>query len=339
MFNYLRCLSKLPVMNFTAKLCLMALLPLSTYSAYNAFHCQGAKISITTYEKDSTYTATGLFDAQTKPVLISKQFMFSEGPAADNKGNVYFTDQPNNAIWKYGINGKLTLFADHAGRSNGMYFDKKGNLLTCADEQNQLWSFSSNGKQSKVLLSDFNGHKFNGPNDLWIDGKGGIYFTDPYYQRDYWTRTQTELDGMKVYYLAPGKTQAIVVADKMQKPNGIAGTPDGKYLYVADIQANKTYKFAIGPDGTLTDQQLFTAKGSDGMTLDDEGNVYLSGNGITIFNPKGEKIGWIAIPEPWSANVCFSGKNRDVLFVTASKAVYTFQMKVKGSTKNASKQR
>jgi gluconolactonase len=326
-------------MNLTNKILLAAVLPFTLCSVYNMDNSNNTKVAFVAVQKDSvTYGPANLFDAQTKAQMISKQFSFTEGPAADVKGNVFFTDQPNDAIWKYGIDGKLSLFGSKMGRSNGMYFDKKGNLLTCADEQNQIWRISPDGKKTEILIRDYEGKKFNGPNDLWIDGKGGIYFTDPYYQRPYWTRTQTELDGMKVYYLAPGKTQAVIVADKLIQPNGITGTPDGKYLFVADIKGDKTYKFNIEKDGTLSNQQLFTAKGSDGMTMDDNGNIYLTGNGVTIFNPQGVKIGFIAIPEPWSANVCFSGKNRDVLFVTASKAVYTFQMKVKGLTKNASKQ-
>lgn len=326
-------------MNAIFKSGITALIPLVVFTAASISN-KPANVSITSFQKDTTYSITGLFSTKERPVLISKQFLFTEGPAADNKGNIYFTDQPNNAIWKYDTNGKLTLFRNNAGRSNGMYFDKKGNLLTCADNENQLWRFSADGKNSEVILNDVNGHKFNGPNDLWVDAKGGIYFTDPYYQRDYWTRTKTELDGEKVYYLPKGKTQAIVVADKLQKPNGIAGSADGKLLYVADIKANKTYKFNIEKDATLINQQLFTAKGSDGMTLDEQGNVYLTGgNGVTIFNPDGQKIGIVAIPEPWTANVCFGGKDKNLLFITASKAIYTMQMQVKGSTKNASKQR
>ena len=327
-------------MNFLSKACLTVLLPLSIFPAIHLSNSPRANLTISIQPMDTiTHGPANLFDPQTKPQLINKQFAFTEGPAANTHGDVFFTDQPNNSIWKYGNDGKLTLFAEGKGRSNGMYFDKKGNLLTCADEQNQIWSISPDGKAENILLKDFNGKKFNGPNDLWVDGKGGIYFTDPYYQRDYWIRKHPEIEGEKVYYLPPGQTQAIMVSDKLEKPNGIAGTSDGKYLYVADIGGDKTYRFTIGANSALTEQQLFTAQGSDGMTLDDEGNVYLTGKGVSIFNPKGEKIGWIDIAEPWTANVCFSGKNRDVLFITASKAVYTFQMKVKGASKNASKQK
>ncbi|AYL95720.1 SMP-30/gluconolactonase/LRE family protein [Mucilaginibacter celer] len=279
--------------------------------------------------KLSAQTETGLYDAGTKAQLVAKQFSFTEGPAVDKKGNVFFTDQPNNKIWKYDTEGKLSVFLDSAGRSNGMYFDKKGNLISCADADDQLWSISPKGKVT-VLLKDYEGHKFNGPNDVWVRPDGGIYITDPYYQRDYWTRKQPELDGMKLYYLPKGKGPAVMVDDKFVKPNGIIGTPDGKNLYVADIGDNKTYRFDINKDGSLTNRILFIAMGCDGMTIDQQGNIYMCGKGVTIVNPKGEKIGHIDIDEPWTANICFGGKNMDTLFITASKAVYTFKMNVKG---------
>lgn len=269
------------------------------------------------------------YDTLSKPQLISKQFSFTEGASTDKKGNVFFTDQNNNKIWEYSIEGKLSVFLDSAGRSNGMYFDKKGNLVTCADEHEQLWSISPK-KKIKVILSDYQGHLMNGPNDIWIDNDGGIYMTDPYYQRPWWTRTKSDLDGQKVYYLPKGKKQPIVVDANFKQPNGIVGTPDGKYLYVADIGDNKTYKFTINQDGTLTDRVLFVNQGSDGMTLDADGNVYLTGKGVTIYNSQGIKIGHIPINEPWTANLCFGGVNKDTLFITASTAFYAVKMNVKG---------
>jgi gluconolactonase len=260
---------------------------------------------------------------------ISNQFSFTEGASVDKNGNVYFTDQPNDKIWKYDINGKLTIFLDKAGRSNGTYFDHKGNLLTCADEKDELWSIDPKGKVT-VLLKDFGGHRFNGPNDLWEDLKGGIYFTDPYYQRPYWDRTSPDIKGEKVYYLPKGKKQAIVVADDLEKPNGIVGTPDGKYLYVADIQADKTYKYKINADGKLSDKELFCEKGSDGMTLDNLGNVYLTGNGVIIYDKNGKNIETIQVPEKWTANLCFGGRKKNILFITASESIYTIEMSVRG---------
>jgi gluconolactonase len=271
----------------------------------------------------------GLFDPNEKPQIISKHFSFTEGASVDKKGNVFFTDQPNNKIWEYTTDKQLFIFMDNTGRSNGTYFDKKGNLISCADEHGQLWSISPR-KKIKVLIDNFGGHQLNGPNDVWVAPNGGMYITDPYYQRDYWERKKSDLDGEKVYYLPKDSSNLKIVAADLQQPNGIVGTPDGKYLYVADIKANKTYKYTITSGGALAKKQLIIEQGSDGMTLDDKGNIYLTGNGVTVYNPAGVKIAHIAINEPWTANLCFAGKNKDILFITASKAIYILQMKVRG---------
>jgi len=261
---------------------------------------------------------------------ISSQFSFTEGASVDKKGNVFFTDQPNDKIWKYDLDGKLSVFMDKTGRSNGTYFDHKGNLLTCADENNEIWSIDPKRKVT-VILKDFEGHHFNGPNDLWEDLKGGIYFTDPYYQRPYWKRTEPEIKGEKVYYLPKGKKKAFVVADDLLQPNGIVGTTDGKFLYVADIKDDKTYEYKINADGSLADKRLFCSQGSDGMTLDNRGNVYLTGTvGVTVYNMKGEKIKVIEVPSKWTANLCFGGRKKNILFITASESVYTMEMSVHG---------
>lgn len=260
---------------------------------------------------------------------VSGQFKFTEGPAVDKDGTVFFTDQPNDKIWKYDTEGKLSVFMDKAGRSNGMYFDKKGNLVTCADQNNELWSISPD-KTVTVLMTDVKGKKLNGPNDLWIEPNGGIFFTDPYYQRDYWTRQSPEIDGQKVYYLPAGEKEPVVVDADLKQPNGIIGTPDGKFLYVADIKDNKTYKYQIGAGGKLTNRQLHVSQGSDGMTLDNLGNLYITGKGVTVYNPAGKKLGNIPVPAGWVGNICFSGKDRRTLFITASEGIYTLPMQVTG---------
>ena len=260
--------------------------------------------------------------------LISNQFSFTEGPAANKKGVVFFTDQPNDKIWKYDTDGKLSVYMEKTGRSNGMYFDKKGNLITCADEKNELWCISPK-KKITVLLKDYQGQKLNGPNDLWIHPNGGIYFTDPYYQRPYWERKSPEIKGQKVYYLPKGKKEAIVVDENLQQPNGIIGTSNGKYLYVADIRDRKTYRYTINADGSLSDRQLFVEQGSDGMGIDNKGNIYLTGNGVTVYDSEGKKIEQIAVKGP--TNVCFAGKDNNVLFITARESVYTLQMQVNGA--------
>ncbi len=266
------------------------------------------------------------------PVLVASDYKFTEGPAVDGKGNVFFTDQPNNRILKWSPGAGVTVFMENAGRSNGLYFDRSGNLLACADEKNELWLIDPD-KNVTVLVRDYNGKKLNGPNDLWVDSKGGVYLTDPFYKRDYWTRTEKEIESEDVYYLSPDRKKLTMVMDGFKRPNGIVGTPDGKKLYVADIGDSKTYVFDIASDGSLSNRKLLVQMGSDGMTLDSKGNIYLTGNGVTILDPSGKQVGHIPIAEPWTANVCFGGKDGKTLFVTASKSVYTVVMRVKGATR------
>jgi len=263
--------------------------------------------------------------------LISDQFAFTEGAAVDKEGNVFFTDQPNNKIWQYSTAGKLSVFMDKSGRSNGMYFDNRDNLVTCADEHDQVWSITKNGKVS-VLVTDFKGHRLNGPNDLWVDAKGGMYLTDPYYQRDYWDRTQPDaaLAGEHLYYLHPDKLTLTIVDDNIVKPNGVVGTPDGKQLYAVDIGASLIYKYNINEDGSLSNRQLFVKQLADGITLDDRGNLYCAGNGVTVYNKVGKQIAHIDVPEKWTANLCFGGKDKNTLYITASKSFYAIPTLVKG---------
>ncbi len=195
-----------------------------------------------------------------------------------------------------------------------MDIDAAGNIIACADENNEIWSIDTRGHIVKVLLGKVGGKKLNGPNDLWIDRKGGIYFTDPYYQRDYWTRTEPEIKEQNVYYLPKGATQPITVSSELVKPNGITGSADGRYLFVADIGDNKTYRFSINPDGTLSGRQLFVSQGSDGITLDNRGNLYLTGNGVTVYDAAARKIAYIPVPEKWTANICF-GERKEIFFL------------------------
>lgn len=267
-----------------------------------------------------------------KLVLIESSFSFTEGASTDKNGNVFFTDQPNDNIWEYSVDGKLSLFMHGAERSNGMYFDAKGNLISCADAHDKLISISPD-KKITTLINDYNGHILNGPNDVWVNRlNGNIYITDPYYQRDYWTRTKPDstLGGEKLYLLPAGKNTLIMADSSVKKPNGIVGTPDGKYLYVADMGDRKTYRYDIAADGSLSNKKLFIDEASDGMTIDEKGNLYLTGQGVDVFDNTGKKIDHIDVPEKWTANICFGGKNKDVLFITASKSFYSIQTTMHG---------
>jgi gluconolactonase len=262
---------------------------------------------------------------------LADGFKFTEGPSVDARGDVFFTDQPNDRILKWSVEEKkLSTFMSPCGRSNGLHFDAKGNLLACADEKNELWSIDPSGKPT-VLVKDYQGKLLNGPNDLWIRPDGGLYFTDPFYKRPYWKRGPIEQDARGVYFLSPDRKALKRVAGDLKQPNGITGTPDGKTLYVADIGAKKTYAYTIQPDGSLTGRKLHCESGSDGMTIDEEGNLYLTGRGVLVFDTTGKKIEHIEVPERWVGNACFGGKDRKTLFITASKGFYSVRMKVKGA--------
>ncbi|MDW5287220.1 SMP-30/gluconolactonase/LRE family protein [Formosa sp. PL04] len=264
-------------------------------------------------------------------VLISNDYEFTEGPAVDKHGNVFFTDQPNDRILKW--DAKTNLVSEYmspSGRSNGLYFDNQGNLLSAADENNELWQISPD-KKVTVLISNYEDEKLNGPNDLWVDNKGGVYFTDPYYQRSWWAHKEDQQKSRRVYYMSPNSTNVRIVADdNFIQPNGIIGSPDGEILYIADIGADKTFAYQINDEGTLSNKKLFTNKGSDGMTLDNMGNVYLTGNGVTVFNSEGKQIEKIEVPQGWTSNVTFGGRNQNILFITALNSVYTLDMNVNG---------
>lgn len=263
--------------------------------------------------------------------LVADTYKFTEGPAVDSNGDVYFTDQPNDRIVKWtASDNSVADYLKPAGRSNGLYFDHDGNLLSAADEKNQLWRIDPD-KNVTVLIDDFEGKKLNGPNDLWVDLDGGIYFTDPYYQRSWWSHTEPPQNARRVYYLAPDTdTPRIVADDNFDQPNGIVGSPDGKKLYISDNGAKKTYVYSVNEDASLSDKRLFADMGSDGMTLDNLGNVYLTGNGVTVFDASGEQIHHIDVPEKWTANITFAGPEQKTLFITAMDSVYTLEMAVHG---------
>lgn len=278
----------------------------------------------------------GMAFSQTSPVdngakleKIPGKYTFTEGPCADAAGNVYFTDQPTNRILKWSLDGKVTTFLEPAGRANGMNFTANGQLIACADEKTELWSIDPTGKSS-VLAAAYQGKALNGPNDVYILPDGAMYITDPYYHRVWWTHSIMPQDCQAVYYLAPGAKDLVRVAADLKQPNGITGTPDGRTLYVADIGANKTWRYGVAANGSLTDKTLFCGLGSDGMTIDNQGNLYLTGHGVTVFDKSGKKILNIAVPESWTANVCFGGADRKTLFITASGNVYTLRMKTAG---------
>jgi len=256
---------------------------------------------------------------------LAGDFRFTEGPAVDAMGNVYFSDIPNNRIHRWSLSGTLSTFREESGGANGLYFDRDGNLLACEGSRRRLVSVTPAGSIT-VLADKYEGKKFNSLNDLWLDPAGGVYFTDPRYGN----HDDVEQDGEHVYYLTPDRTKVIRVIDDMVRPNGVIGTPDGKRLYVTDHGGGKTFAYTIHDDGTLLDKTLFCAEGSDGMTIDAQGNVYLTIDVVAIYNRAGKRIAEITVPER-PANVTFGGRDNKTLFITARTSLYRIAMNVHGA--------
>jgi gluconolactonase len=286
------------------------------------WYCLAALLLATTISLGAE--KAGLVAPGAKVEKLAGGFRFTEGPAADARGNIFFSDIPNNRIHKWSLDGKLTTFRENSGGANGLYFDRKGNLLACEGGGRRLVSIDPEGNVT-VLADKYDGKPFNSLNDLWIDPKGGVYFTDPRYGR----RDNMEQDGEHVYYLTPDGKKVIRVIDDMVRPNGVIGTRNGKKLYVADHGGKKTFVYKINEDGTLSNKKLFAPEGSDGVTTDNQGNVYLTTKVVAVYNKKGEKIEEIEVPEQ-PANVTFGGRDKKTLFITARTSLYAVRMRVKG---------
>jgi gluconolactonase len=268
-----------------------------------------------------------------KIVKLEGGFGFTEGPTANSKGDVYFVDDPNCKIHAWSVSEKkCSVFVSESAHANGMYFDKNDNLYVCEGGTGSVVMYTPDGKRS-VVANKFGNRHFNKPNDLWIDPKGGIYFTDPQYGDNFYVVQ----GGQHVYYILPDRSKVIRVIETgdgkgFVKPNGVVGTPDGKFLYVADIDGKMIYRYNIQADGTLTGQHPFAPFQTDGMTIDEKGNVYLAGaSAVVVYSPSGSLIERIEVPESWAANVCFGGKDFKTLFITACTGFYAIEMSVKGA--------
>lgn len=261
-------------------------------------------------------------DAQVQEVASG--FLFTEGPVADADGNLYFTDIDNDRIHIWTVDGELQLFRENTNATNGLFFDSQWRLYACEGDAGRVTRMDGEGNPT-VMVGEYEGSPFNSPNDLWTDADGGIYFTDPRYG----DASDLPQPGQHVYYLPAGGSEARLVISDMVRPNGIIGTRDGQTLYVADHGGRQTFAYTITGPGELSDKRLFADQGSDGMTLDEQGNLYLTGRDITVYSPAGELLRSINVPLI-PANVGFGGPNRDILYITARTTLYSLQMAVKG---------
>jgi gluconolactonase len=254
-------------------------------------------------------------------------FEFTEGPAVDEHGDIFFTDLPPNRIHKWSVASRtVTLFREESGRANGLYVDRAGHVIACEGIPRRITSTDRAG--NVTVIADRIGDKpFNRPNDLWIHPQGGIYFTDPAYG------PEPDRDVEGVYYISPDRRSVTRVAAGLDRPNGIVGAGGGTTLYVAELGGRRTWAYPINPDGSLGDRRLVVAKGSDGMTVDADGRLYLTNlqaNAVDIHTPRGDLVESIPVPERPS-NVTFGGPDRRTLFITAQTSLYAIRMRVAGA--------
>jgi len=262
-------------------------------------------------------------DAEVK--LLHDGFTFTEGPSKGPDGRIYFNDIPNETTHVYDpATGELEVWREKTGRANGLWWTPGDRLLACEGGNRQLTRQFEG--EIEVLADSFDGKKLNSPNDLILDNIGGIYFTDPRYGKN----DDRELEKESVYYISR-KGKITLATAEVTKPNGIIFNPDYTVLYVADPGVKKIWAFDVEGEGKLTNQREFAPIGSDGMTMDEMGNVYCTFEGkVWIHSPTGEELAQIECPEA-PANVTFGGPDNRTLYITARKGFYSLDMNVAGA--------
>jgi len=286
----------------------------------------------TLFAQEKSVTKLGdILDPNVKAVVLGTGYSFSEGPAADAVGNIYFSDGTNDSIHFYAHGRPVEVFVNDCTDANGMMFNRQGELVAVEGGLRRVVAINTLTKEKRVLVNQIDGKEFNEPNDLTFDLENGFYFTDPYYSH----RNQGTTMKEDVYYVS-NSGQVSRVSTVCKKPNGIILTADCKTLYVADNGSSNVYRYDVSAPGKLTNETVFVndASGSDGMTLDEQGNLYVtcSGNGIRVYDKTGKLIGVIG-PEqgvPYASNCVFGGPDFSVLYVTSIDKFLGIPMKVKG---------
>ena len=266
--------------------------------------------------------------ADSKLELLWAEGEFTEGPALAPDGSIVFSDIGNTIHRFDPQTGRVTVFREKSGRSNGLKFNARGELIACEGanrDGGRRISITTASGDVKTLSPGLNGKKFNSPNDLAIAPNGDVYFTDPRYVGD----EPRELDFEGVFLIKPDGTTTIATRD-VTKPNGIIITADGQTAFVAnnDPQGTKTLlAFTVQKDGSLADKKVLfdfgDGRGIDGMTIDQEGNIYATAGtgdkaGIYVFTPAGKHLAFIAIPGDPTNCVFGGGDQARVLYITAA---------------------
>ena len=297
-------------------------------------------------------TLAAPFQAAAQQVETAATVAFTEGPAVDRDGNVYFTDIINQRIMKLGTDGALSVYRDRSNLANGLLIDPQGRLIACEGAAFERPGVKLTGTpritrtdlktgQVEVLADKYEGKPLVGPNDVTIDGKGRLYFTD--------------LAGAAVYRIdGPDKLARILAAPDVQRPNGIQVSPDDRKLYL--IEANNAQggarlirAYDLQPDGTVRNMKVHytfsPGRSADGMSIDTQGNLYASAGmnqlrgtsetlatkaGIYVISPEGKLLKFVAIPEDFITNNAFGGPDMKTLYITAGKTLFKIRTDIAG---------
>jgi gluconolactonase len=263
---------------------------------------------------------------------LAGDMKFTEGPVwvPLDGGHLIFSDIPADELKRWSEKDGLATFRKPSRNTNGNILDAEGRLVSCEHSGRRL-SILEADNTLRTLVDRYEGKAFNSPNDLVIAKDGAVYFTDP----DYGLRGQpSEIGGNWVFRFDPKTKSLRVLVKDFDKPNGIALSPDGKLLYVADSGKPKHIRvFDVDAEGGISNSRVFCTidKGvPDGIRCDADGRVWSSaGDGVRVFDPSGKMLGTIPVPES-PANLCFGGTDGKMLFMTARTSLYAIEVRVKG---------
>jgi sugar lactone lactonase YvrE/enterochelin esterase-like enzyme len=258
------------------------------------------------------FFATTIVDPGSEWEEVSQGHKFTEGPAVDRAGNVFFTDIPQNRIYRIGLDGKVSVFKEDTGGANGLMFGPDGRLYACQDKRKRIVAYAPDGQES-VIAEDVNS------NDLAINSRGEIWFSDPPHKQ--------------VWFIDAKHNKRVVLKEGIEFPNGVRLSPDQSLLYVADMLTRSVWSFQVQPDGSLINGEPFTrlelaadsARAyADGMTVDTEGYLYVTTElGLQVCDPPGRVVAILSKPQnKWLSNAVFGGPDRKTLYVTCSDKVY-----------------
>lgn len=282
--------------------------------------------------QQTTNAIPGVLDAGVQAELVRENFVFTEGPVGTADGGLFFSDNRANIIYKMDANGAISVFREHTNGGNGLALTRKGELLVTEGDGKRISRIAPNGESIPLEESGAAGPLL-APNDLIVDSKGGIYFTDP------GPRPVVPDRKVFVYYLPSGARQPVVIDDQIARPNGLTLTNDGKTLIVDDTLGETVYAYDIQGTGKVSNKRVFARlnnippsqeSGADGMAIDRQGHLFVSTvTGVQVFDERGDYLGTIRVPRQ-PANVAFSGPDKRTLYITAREGLYRIQTLTQG---------